>query len=286
MSHFRVRFSICIACWGFKPFGCFVYPYIRTLSGNIAGRVQKLRIRSPVLALEMYAIGGSVSIYAMAHVSLTNVKDRQSFVTMEVAQNTEFPRNVSAIRPEFLLYFLSLPFEKRFVINSIGGSMYISSRLSTTFLNVNIEACSAFASYDGTSGSSLTAIGGAAALMSSTNPFARPRRSWFSEPSRVSLISSTFNGNNASCTRNIALNSNTSVLTVMGGAVSVLHSDLFLPPSSTVGEETYQNHNQIVTISGSIFSNNSAVAAYPKKDSFSDLSIVFQASAVVLGGSL
>ncbi len=225
-------------------------------------------------------------MYAMAHVSLTNVKDRQSFVTMEVAQNTEFPQKISGIPPDALLFYLSLPLEKRFVINSIGGSIYISSRLSTAFLNVNIEACSASASYDGTSGSSLTAIGGAVALMSSTNPFALPRRSWFPEPTRVSLISSTFNGNSANCIRNIDLNSNTSVLTVMGGAVSVLHSDLFLLPSSTSGEESYQNHNQMVTISGSIFSNNSAVAAFPKKNSFSGPSIVFQVSAVVLGGSL
>ena len=222
-------------------------------------------------------------MYAMAHISLTNVKDRQSFVTMEVAQNIEFPKNVTWLPPAAIAFFFLLPLEKRFVMNSIGGSIYISSRLSIAFVNVNIEACSASASYDGASGSSLTAIGGAVALMSSTNPFAQARRSWFPEPSRVALISSSFSGNSANCIRNIALNSNTSVLTVMGGAVSVLHSDFFLLPN---GEESDQNHNQMVSISGSSFSSNIAIAAFPKQNSFSGPSIVFQVSAVVLGGSL
>lgn len=231
-------------------------------------------------------------MFVLAHVSLVNVRDQKSFVVMNVAQNTVFPTsNSTGYSPEAFFKYVSSVLqnstpESRFVMNSIGGSLFISSRLSITFSNVNLGSCSASTKYDGSSSSSLSAIGGAAALLSSSNPFAKPIRSWFPEPSRVLMSASFFNGNSATCIRNLAFNSNGTVVTVMGGAVALLHSDAFLSPFLNEETEVDQNHNQMVSISSVSFSNNNATAAFPKQDYASSASVPSSASAVVLGGSL
>jgi hypothetical protein len=277
-------------------FGALLFSYFsgNVSLGNVAGRLQKLSTSSPVIVIELYAIGGSLAIFAMAHISLVDVRDQNSFVTTDVAQNVVFPTysNSTGFSPQqFYLYvshaLLKKPSpESRFVMNAIGGSLYISSRLSISFSNVNIEFCSVLAKYGGSSASSLSAIGGAVALLSSSNPFAKPLRSWFPEPSRFSIRNSSFNGNKAVCVRNPAFNSNNTVLTAMGGAVALLHSDAFLRPSYDGDTESDQNHNQIVTLNRATFLNNNVTSVFLKQNYVSKDSLPFSASAVALGGSL
>jgi hypothetical protein len=224
----------------------------------------------------MYALGGSLSIVAVAHVSISNVNDQGSFTNLDVAQNVLF----LDIR-QFTNASVNIPTE--ISINSVGGSLYISSRLSVTLTDVSIVECSATAQYSGAVPAnmslSVTAIGGAAAFLSNSNPFfdSVEARFMFTQPSRFSMDRVTFRANRATVIRNVALNSfSNTVVTALGGGVSLLHSNKFGSVES--------NHDQVISIGSATFSNNNVSAVFPRQNYVPSSSM--HASAVVCGGSM
>jgi hypothetical protein len=227
----------------------------------------------------MYALGGSLSIVAVAHVSLSNVNDQGSYTNLDVAQNVLFLdigqfTNSSNITTEIS-------------INSVGGSLYISSRLSVTLTDVSIVACSAMAQHNGAVPANMslfvTAIGGAAAFLSNSNPFfaSVEARFMFTQPSRFSMDRVTFRANRATAIRNVALNSfSNTVVTALGGGVSLLHSNKF-GDRNTIVES---NHDQVISLGSATFSNNNVSAVFPRQNYVP--SSPMKASAVVCGGSM
>jgi hypothetical protein len=133
-------------------------------------------------------------------------------------------------------------------------------------------------------------FGGAVALLSSFNPFVGARRSWFTQPSRVFLDTVTFSGCQAASIRNIP---DAAVglfeLTTMGGALGILHSDLFEDPMCTHKcEQNFDiNHDQHVSFHQVVFSNNSVISAFPVQTAYQNSTLSSNSiSAVAVGGSL
>jgi hypothetical protein len=219
----------------------------------------------------MYAMGGSLFALVHADITLSNVNDHGTFTSIDVTND------IISIQPSSI---------SEFMINSVGGSLFLSSRFSIALFNANFTACFASTSYDGANGDNITfsmsAIGGAAALLSGSNPFfEKEKRKMFQTPSVISLRAVHFSGNRASCVRNLALNSfNSSAFTVLGGAVAMLHSNLF----GNFNNRTEAKHDQIISLEGVNFSNNNLSAVFPsqKYEPKSALNL----SAVALGGSL
>lgn len=208
-------------------------------------------------------------------------------------------------------------------MSAIGGSITINSQVSISLSNSNFTSCSATASYTGTGNVSLAAIGGAVLFSSNLNNFAFLLRAWLTKPCQFTLSSAIFNSNYAYAVRGVAPNSATnSTLTVLGGAVTILRSDTlnFCNPSSNSSisqnqscvasnssisqnqscvasnssisqnnpcssqQPRDQNYNHYVSISGTVFSSNTARAAFPMQAS--DQTMPSTAKSVVLGGSL
>jgi hypothetical protein len=219
----------------------------------------------------MYGIGGSLFIVATADVSMTNVHDRSSFSNIEVALDA--------------VIYASLRVEsRRFFISAIAGSTYVSSRLSTTLMNVSIVACSSTVKYDGSSAEgidlAISAIGGGVALLSNSNPFfPQENRRFFKRPSRISIHTATFSKNRAAIIRNLAFTtSNNSRVTALGGSLAMLHSDVFGVP------QRRENLDQAISVFASTFSNNTVSAVFPIQTYEPSSSFIL--SAVVLGGSM
>jgi hypothetical protein len=225
----------------------------------------------------MYALGGSLAVFAAADISLSSVNDRSSFTSIDVAQNALYFNSSAS---------LGVHSFSEFLMNSVGGSLYISSRVSVALTSVSLVACSAITKYDGRSSPEIdvatAAIGGAATLLSNQNPFLVPEfREFYRKPSLISMISVIFSGNTAMCIRNLPSNSsNSSKASALGGAVSMLQSNSFSTKDNTV----QANHDRLISIVGSSFSNNNASVVFPRSSQThgSPLNI----STVVLGGSL
>jgi hypothetical protein len=214
-------------------------------------------------------VGGSFCLFVTADVSISHVDDENSFSSIETAQNDKD--------------------SNRLVTAAYAGSIAINNRLSIAMSNVNINSCAAASIYNGVSGSSASAIGGACLLSSNLSPFVEltKRRYIYTSPSRYSVSASTFTGNIATSSHYVIANySVDSILTVLGGAVAILHSDDFCSPGdiqcqSQNGGESLDNY---LSFSVNNFSNNSANAAFPNRISVPNSESV--AKSVVLGGSL
>ena len=224
------------------------------------------------IVLQMYALGGSLFAMIHADIRLSSVHDDGSFASIQVAND------IINVSPQN---------NAEFSMNSAGGSLYLTSRFSMTLSDVRVTACFASTAYDGANSANITfsmsAIGGAAALLSGSSPFfdGKETRRMFKNPSQISMRAVHFNGNRASCVRNLALNSfNSSDITVLGGAVALLHSNSFGPPRN----QTEAKHDQFISLAGVIFSNNNLSAVFPRQtyEPRSALNL----SVVVLGGSL
>lgn len=225
-------------------------------------------------------MGGSLSIVALAHVSLSNVNDIGSFANLEVAQNVLY-LDVRQFTSDTIAILRQLS------INSVGGSLYISSRLSVTLTDVNIVACSAMVQFNGAFPANMslfvTAIGGAAAFLSNSNPFFdfAEARFMFTKPSRFSMERVNFRDNRATVVRNMALNTFSSTLvTALGGGVSFLHSNKFGLDARSVES----NHDHFISVVSATFSNNNVSAVFPRQNF--EPSFQINASAVVCGGSM
>jgi hypothetical protein len=216
----------------------------------------------------------------MADISLSNVTDRHSFVTIQASQSVmefNFSSQKENIDPKSP--------NERLSMNAVGGSLYMSSRLSMNVTNVTITSCSATVLYNGSSASNISALGGAAFLLSGRNPFIAENRSWFPAPSRFSLHDVSFFDNRAACIRNVAYNSSSfAVVTAMGGALAIMHSNLFV--SDIIGSITDQNHGQIVSLSKMSWSNNSVRADFAFPSVKYEQVLPMKAYSVVLGGAL
>jgi hypothetical protein len=207
-----------------------------------------------------------------ADVSISHVDDENSFSSIETAQNVEgATRNFT-----------------RLITAAYAGSIAINNRLTIAMSNVNINSCSAASMYNGVSRSSASAVGGACLLSSNLSPFVdlTKRRYIYTSPSRYSLTASTFNGNAATSSHYVIANySIDSILTVLGGAIAILHSDDFCAPGNNQCESPDgENLDHYLSFSIVNFSNNSANAAFPNR-----ISVPVSASnatSVVLGGSL
>jgi hypothetical protein len=214
----------------------------------------------------------------MADISLSNVTDRHSFVTIQASQSVmefNFSSQKENIDPKSP--------NERLSMNAVGGSLYMNSRLSINVTNVTITSCSATVLYNGSSATNISALGGAAFLLSGRNPFIDENRSWFPTPSRFSLRDVSFFDNRAACIRSVAYNSSSfAVVTAMGGALAILHSNLFragiAPPD--------QNHGQIVSLSKMSWSNNSVRADFAFPSVKYEQVLPMKAYSVVLGGAL
>ncbi len=218
------------------------------------------------------AAGGSVFIYATAAVSLSNIIDTQSFVSIQTGKNI-----VGSPTP--------------YPMSAIGGSIAINSRISISLSNSNFDSCSATAIYNGASDISLAAIGGAVLFSAAENPFGPVLRSWLTQPCQFTLSSVKFNGNSASAIRVVPTNAaTTSIMTVLGGAVTILRSDqlIFCNFSNQTCNQPFsfpfQNSDHFVSVSNTVFSSNVISAAFP--NGVSAPAVPSTANSVVLGGSL
>ncbi len=231
----------------------------------------------------MYAIGGSVAIVALADITLSNVTDRHSFVSIQASQNV-IDFNFSSSKQKFD----PMSPNERLSMNAVGGSLYISSRLSINATNLTIASCSATVLYNGSSASNVSALGGAALLLSGRNPFILEKLSWFPAPSRFSLRDASFRDNRAACVRYVAYNSSSfAVVTAMGGALAILHSNLFASISNgSLSCCTDQNHGQTVFLSKVSWSNNSVSADFAFPSVKYEQVLPMRAYSVVLGGAL
>jgi hypothetical protein len=231
----------------------------------------------------VYAIGGSVAIVALADITLSNVTDRHSFVSIQASQNV-IDFNFSSSKQKFD----PMSPNERLSMNAVGGSLYISSRLSINATNVTIASCSATVLYNGSSASNMSALGGAAFLLSGRNPFILEKLSWFPAPSRFSLRDASFLDNRAACVRYVAYNSSSfAVVTAMGGALAILHSNQFASISNgSLFCCTDQNHGQAVSLSKVSWSNNSVSADFAFPSVKYEQVLPMEAYSVVLGGAL
>ncbi len=218
------------------------------------------------------AAGGSVCIFASAAISLSNIIDTQSFVSIQTEKNI-----VGSPTP--------------YSMSAIGGSIAINSRISISLSNSNFDSCSATASYNGASNVSLAAIGGAVLFSAAENPFGNVLRSWFTKPIQFTLSFVKFNGNSASAIRVVPTNAaTTSIMTVLGGAATILRSDqlIFCNFSNQTCNQPfslqYQNFDHFVSVSNTVFSSNVVRAAFPNQASTPAMPST--ANSVVLGGSL
>jgi hypothetical protein len=259
--------SSCLVCVTLLLFLGFISLCDLSHAGNVISRRQNSSAYKNGSST-VVAVGGSFCLFVTADVSISHVDDENSFSSVETAQNDKDGN--------------------RLVTAAYAGSIAINNRLSIAMSNVNINSCAAASIYNGVSGSSASAIGGACLLSSNQSPFVglSNKRYIFTSPSRYSLNASTFNGNTATSSHYVVSNySVDSILTVLGGAIAILHSDDFcslgdiLCPSPS-GESL----DHYLSFGVNIFSNNTASAAFPNRISVPGSASV--AKSVVLGGSL
>jgi hypothetical protein len=234
-------------------------------AGNVISRQQNSSAYKNGPAYQVVAVGGSFCLFVTADVSISHVDDENSFSSIETAQNVEGGT--------------------RLVTAAYAGSIAINNRLTIAMSNVNINSCSAASIYNGVSGSSASAVGGACLLSSNLSPFVElsRRRYIYTSPSNYSLTASTFNGNAATSSHYLIANySIDSILTVLGGAIAILHSDDFCTNQCKSPDGESLDH--YLSFSVVNFSNNSANAAFPNRISVPVSASV--AKSVVLGGSL
>jgi hypothetical protein len=233
-------------------------------SGNTVSHQQMPSVLSSFSDCEVVAVGGSVCLFVAADVELSNVNDENSFSSIQAKQNSADKRD-------------------RFKLTAYAGSIAISSRLSITLSNVNVKSCSATARYDGSSRLSLAAIAGAILLSSSVNPFSILERNIFVKGSRFSLNGVSIHNNKATCIHSVVEDSALdSILTVLGGGVTLLHADNFEPCLNVTNCTT--NMDNTISLTSVVFSNNSISASFPTPPlAFTARSV---AKSVVLGGAL